>query len=434
MFIIYIKQAWQLFKEEKLFSALYIIGTGVAIALTMIISIFIRIQFASTYPEKHRSDILVMKRAQLVNETKSQILASSIGLPLVEDWLYPIKEAYTTAEYSLKQDITLPQSDKSISARIKYTDENFFKVFDFDFIHGQAFTEDARINKLKQAVISESFSKQLFGNSQSAIGKNIQLNGDITIVGVVKDAPTLTQASYASVYLPYSIDYNENIKPVRGRDLMGIFSCYIRAKHHNDIPTIVRKINEKAEQFNQNNAEGDVFKLNGQPDPYWKSIFRTKDIDPNIRGFILIGIAVFFILLGIPALNLNGMITSRMENLLPELGIRRAFGARKSDLLIQIFWENLLLTCSGGLFGLILAWIVLLAGGNFIFNLLSFTPWLVDTTSRSVSELYNWDMLLSPSVFLITFFFCCFMNLLSSLVPTIKALRKDIIYSLNKKI
>ena len=38
MIKVYLKQAWELLKQNKLFSMLYIVGTGLAIAMTMLMA------------------------------------------------------------------------------------------------------------------------------------------------------------------------------------------------------------------------------------------------------------------------------------------------------------------------------------------------------------------------------------------------------------
>lgn len=97
----------------------------------------------------------------------------------------------------------------------------------------------------------------------------------------------------------------------------------------------------------------DEYSLMGQPDTFVKSALRTeftKDYDEkaSIRGFLYILLAVLII----PSLNLSGMISSRMNSRLPELGIRKAYGASNRQLLFQVMNENLLLTAAGSLIGL----------------------------------------------------------------------------------
>ena len=61
MIKVYLKQAWELLKQNKLFSTLYIVGTGLSIAMTMVIAIVFYVRLASVYPESNRSRTLVIK-------------------------------------------------------------------------------------------------------------------------------------------------------------------------------------------------------------------------------------------------------------------------------------------------------------------------------------------------------------------------------------
>ena len=65
MFKIYFRQAWNLVKQNKLFTSIYVIGTGLAIALTMILFIVHYIKFAPIYPEENRGRTLVIRRLTL---------------------------------------------------------------------------------------------------------------------------------------------------------------------------------------------------------------------------------------------------------------------------------------------------------------------------------------------------------------------------------
>ena len=58
-------------------------------------------------------------------------------------------------------------------------------------------------------------------------------------------------------------------------------------------------------------------------------------------------IYIILAFLFIPALNLSGMISSRMNSRLAELGVRKAYGATNAQILWQLLWENLFLTFLG---------------------------------------------------------------------------------------
>lgn len=124
------------------------------------------------------------------------------------------------------------------------------------------------------------------------------------------------------------------------------------------------------------------------------------------------------------------MIASRMKRQLSELGIRKAFGASKTSLLLQVFWENLFLTGIGGLFGLLLSYLIVYCGRNWLPDLLSFS---VDVMPEGVDSFLTPGMLLNPVVIGITFMVSLVLNVLSALIPALHALKKDIVYSLNEK-
>ena len=133
-------------------------------------------------------------------------------------------------------------------------------------------------------------------------------------------------------------------------------------------------------------------------------------------------------LLFIPAMNLCGMISSRMDERMSELGVRKAYGATNVSLISQVLTENLLLTLIGGLVGLALAYFIALTGGDWMYHLFDSFVW-----GNTVPASYTVEMLFNPTLFLIVFGLSILLNVISALVPTILALRHSIIYSIQSK-
>ena len=65
---VYLKQAWNLMKQNPLFSTLYIVGTGISIVMTMVIAIVYYVRLAPVYPETNRMRTLVVKSAKMTND------------------------------------------------------------------------------------------------------------------------------------------------------------------------------------------------------------------------------------------------------------------------------------------------------------------------------------------------------------------------------
>ena len=64
MIKVYLKQAWELLKQNKLFSMLYIVGTGLAIAMTMIMAVVYYVKIAPVYPEANRMNTLYLSKSK----------------------------------------------------------------------------------------------------------------------------------------------------------------------------------------------------------------------------------------------------------------------------------------------------------------------------------------------------------------------------------
>ncbi|MDR0972834.1 MAG: hypothetical protein LBM61_02455, partial [Prevotellaceae bacterium] len=64
----YFKQAWRLLKQNKVFSTVYIIGTGLAITVTMVLTMIFYIKIAPVYPEVNRNRMLVIENTALTYE------------------------------------------------------------------------------------------------------------------------------------------------------------------------------------------------------------------------------------------------------------------------------------------------------------------------------------------------------------------------------
>ncbi|MFA6876629.1 MAG: ABC transporter permease, partial [Parabacteroides sp.] len=77
MYRIYFKQAWNLIRQEKLFSLIYILGTGLSVAMVMVLSIIFYVRIANVYPETNRSRTLVVKSAQMKAKIEGEGSSSS---------------------------------------------------------------------------------------------------------------------------------------------------------------------------------------------------------------------------------------------------------------------------------------------------------------------------------------------------------------------
>ena len=421
-------------RQNKLFSSIYITGTGLSIAFTMMLFIIYYVKFAPVYPEYNRSRTLVIDMMNVTQKDNPGNYSCNHGVSykvveLLKDLphLDKIGASSQMSNY-LGYALTMPESNEIYMPIVNLTDRGFWEVFTFEFIDGKPYEQADVEAGLPKAVISESLAKRIFTRSDVA-GEYIDLDGkDVQVCGVVKDASTATPITVGEMYLP--LYFCDQLRPSSfDYGLSGSVQLYLTAPSEDDIESLRSEVQEV---FKQHNLQDEKLNSNlmNQPDVWWKNYFRTEcnhepDIAKAVRGILYMLLALLFI----PAMNLCGMISSRMDERLSEMGLRKAYGATNGSLIGQILTENLLLTVIGGLLGLALAYIITIAGGETILNLMDENVTLFKTISTKI----NLEMLINLPLFLTVFGTCVLLNLISALVPTLLALRHPIIHSIQTK-
>lgn len=87
---------------------------------------------------------------------------------------------------------------------IKFTDDGFWKVFDFTFLAGGPFTHTDWESGIRKAVISDKLARRLC-DTVEAVGQTLRMNyADYRICGVVKEVSRAAESSYGDVWIPYT--------------------------------------------------------------------------------------------------------------------------------------------------------------------------------------------------------------------------------------
>ncbi|MDR3217775.1 MAG: ABC transporter permease [Dysgonamonadaceae bacterium] len=430
---LHFKQAWNLIKQEKLFSSIYIIGTGLSITIVMVLSIVFYIKIANIYPETNRDRMLIVDSGvEKFKNDEGGWWSSSLSLSVIETCFQSLEsaEAVTALFGESKENYVQPDGSKEqLPVTVKQVDTKFWTVFPFRFVSGKPFTDADFQSGISVAVVAESLAKRLFGTTE-VIGKQISLDfRSFRVCGVVKDASYAMQRTYAQLWIPYTL--NPQHKEIFGNGgSLGQMQAYILAPSTSDVERVRQEVIENINRYNQ--TLGDLeFTVNGQPDRHWQSVFRYWATDtPNFNKILLQYGFVFFILLLIPAVSLSGMTDSRMERRMAEMGVRRAFGAPIHNLMGQIISENFLFTVLGGLIGLLSSYLLILLGRNSVMQL---GNTFIDIPPEGTEVVLSPSMLLNLPVFAIALGICFFLNLLSALIPAWQYSHREIIHSLNAK-
>lgn len=126
------KQAWELLKQNKLFSMLYIVGTGLAIAMTMIMAVVYYVKIAPVYPEVNRMNTLYLSNSKFTqgNGNNTRTMQWAVSYKALQDWFYPVENALVVSaelHNDLSENSYIQPADRSgdFPVMVKLTDPAF---------------------------------------------------------------------------------------------------------------------------------------------------------------------------------------------------------------------------------------------------------------------------------------------------------------------
>lgn len=194
------------------------------------------------------------------------------------------------------------------------------------------------------------------------------------------------------------------------------------AEKTSDFAAITAEVRNMEKKYNTENAPWTLYMNGPLNNQFYQKDIRGNSVEDITKSITIQNrkmIFILLILLLIPAINLSGLSLSRMKKRTEEIGIRKAFGAKRYTILIQVLFENLITSLIGGVIGLILSYVI-------VFRM---RDWLLDIPSGSTIPV---NTLISIPVLLAVFAVCLVINLLSAGIPAYRASRMKIINSLNQ--
>ena len=226
------------------------------------------------------------------------------------------------------------------------TSEDVFEGLNLKIEDGIAF-DKANINKRsKVVVLGYKLAKELYSNSQLALDSKIRINDmSFKVIGVLeeKGGGGLGGDQFdMAIYMPYKSAYVF----IPDKDFL---EMVVTAKDVESVPIVKNKIEEALLK----RYEEEDFSVAEQTE-----FLETISSIFSILNLGLVGIGAISLLVGGVGI-MNIMYVSVTERI-KEIGIRRAIGATKKDILSQFLAESVVLSLFGGIAGLAVASVVIL--------------------------------------------------------------------------
>ena len=234
-------------------------------------------------------------------------------------------------------------NSKSLNISIAGVTPEFLNVRSFEVDEGR-FISESDVSSARSFVVIGPDLKAEFFKNKSVIGENIRIKDHTyEIIGILKPKGAVFGSNQdKNAYIPLTTMVNR----ISGKDpTYGISLSFISVEAINKNKTSAAKFQiTNLLRQRHNITRDDDFAVRSQKD--------ALNIVTNITSgltFLLAGIgAVSLIVGGIGIMNI--MLVSVSERT-EEIGLRKAIGAKQSDILIQFLFEALILSTIGGLIG-----------------------------------------------------------------------------------
>jgi len=360
MFRNYLKIAWRNTLNNKVYSALNIVGLATGMAVALLIGLWVTDQysydrFLPGYQQAYQVEM------NLTSQHTGTTTQTSIALPLTE----VLRKEIPGIKYVAETDALglmnhgLLVGDKKLYLGGGAAGADFFKMFQYPFIKGNA---NSALKDTYSLVLTESTAKALFGDADP-MGKIVRVDNSqsLKVTGVIKEIPKNSTLQFHYI-IPFAFGEatQDWMRLGRTKWTWNSFNAYVvlepGASSAQIAPKIRDIVNKRSPEMRSSKPE--VFL---HPMKSWHLYNDFKDgklvggFIEYVRMFSIIGILV----LAIACINFMNLSTARSEKRAREVGVRKAIGSARRDLIYQFLLESVLITFISFLFGVLLVQLAL---------------------------------------------------------------------------
>ncbi|WP_157740538.1 FtsX-like permease family protein [Mucilaginibacter xinganensis] len=352
----YLKIAWRNLIKNKVLSFINIGGLAVGMAVVTLISLWIldEVSFNKYHSNYHRI-AQVMQNVTINGEVKTSF---HVPYPLAAE----LRKNYgsdfkSVAMSTLPRDYILALGDKKLTEQGAFMEAGGPALFTLNMLEGRG---DA-IKDPSSILISAATAKAFFGN-EDPMGKVLKLNlrwnglDNLKIAGVYADLPENTTLG-GMAFIGSWGHFEAGLSGMREPWGPGIVNLYVQLAHNADLDKVSLKVRDEMLRHLKPVAASAKPALFLQPMSKWHLYSEFKD-GKNTGGEIqyvrLFGIVGIFVLL-LACINFMNLSTARSEKRAREVGIRKAIGSSRSQLIYQFYGESVLCVLLAFLAALLLA-------------------------------------------------------------------------------
>ena len=347
----YIKIAFRNLWKSSVYSALNIFGLAIGITCAGLIFLWVEDEMSYNSNFDNSELIYSVSKSQKYNgtwRTSNQATPGPLGPDLKKT--VPGIEFASRSSYS---QFLVDINGKSIKKIGRYVDPEYLDIFQLDFLEGNS---ETALKEIKSIVITKTMADQLFGTNGSALNQNIKLNNeeDFTVSGVVEDLPSNVTYKFEclipfrnfEISNPFALEYGSNFT-----------TTLVKLSPNADLEKVDKGVRDFA--FNTFEKEDVFYSLLALKDWRLRSSFVNGKQAGGRIEYINLFIFIALCILLLASINFMNLATARSEKRANEVGVRKALGSNKVNLVFQFITEAVLTTVIAGLLSIALIAILL---------------------------------------------------------------------------
>jgi len=335
----YFKTAWRNLLKNKVYSFINILGLAVGMAVTILIGLWVWDEISYNKNFTNYEHIVRVKE----NSTASNSIRTfnSVPIPLSVDlrtkYASDFKRA-SMASWNLSN--ILASGDKKFSKTGMFVQPDFAKIFSFKMIEGSLNC----LNDPYSVVLTQSLAKAMFGNDD-LLNKLVKIDNkkSVKVSGVIADFPHNSEFSDVTFFIPW--DYYEAdhqwVKNSESEWDNNSFQIFAQLRDNANVNVVAVKVRKELDGHDRTDKPEVVL----HPMSKWHLYNEFKEgrnTGGNIEFVWMFGIIGFFVLL-LACINFMNLSTARSEKRAKEVGVRKAIGSLRKQLITQFLSESVLI-------------------------------------------------------------------------------------------
>ncbi|AMR31564.1 ABC transporter permease [Mucilaginibacter sp. PAMC 26640] len=377
----YLKVAWRNLIKNKTHTFINVSGLSVGMAVAMLIGLWIWDELSyDRYFDNHSRIAQILQHQTINGET---LTGPSIPIPLGT----ALRQEYTGAGKDFKYvslsswtfGMSIAVGDKKLASHGNFAQPEITEILSLKMLKGSR----AGLADPSSVMLSAKLAKAIFGDADP-MNKVVKLNNkyDLKVSGVYEDMPRNTTFNDLDIIAPWDFYLTTQpwLKRAETRWGNNSFQLFAQLNANADLD----KVNARIGGLKQKNisAQGDKVGASFKPVLFlhpmdkwhlYSEFKQGKNTGGGIQFVWLFAIIGVFVLL-LACINFMNLSTARSEKRAREVGIRKAVGSVRSQLITQFFSESFMVVVFAFVFSVVLVLLIL--------------PWFNQVAGKSIGILW----------------------------------------------